>query len=182
MREQILALHKEIETLTKDLQEQGNQISPAENARRSKIIEDKKRYLQQYSEEVKNGYVEYLQKAFLEPDVLYKFTTPIDKPAVVGDLSGEWRLDMKFPGQGVTKMNLPALYLKQQGDNLFGIITERSIWGTVHGSDVTFTISFESAPVGAGDVVFTGLVVDAATMEGTVTMSQLGPGTWSAMR
>jgi outer membrane protein len=53
-RQQLKTLAEEIDTLTKQLQAQGDKLSEAELASRSKTIEDKKKQLQRDSEDAQN--------------------------------------------------------------------------------------------------------------------------------
>lgn len=103
--------------------------------------------------------------------------------AAAVDLTGTWHLELAFPDRGIKAMNFPDLDLKQTGTAITGVVKNVGgpVKGNVDGSAVTLTINFEG-PNGTGGVVFKGEVVNANTMRGTVTMPQLGPGTWTAKR
>jgi len=99
------------------------------------------------------------------------------------NLAGIWRLEMSFPDKGISVMQLPDLNLKQTGATITGTTGDgRPVKGTIEGSNVTLTINFESLTRSGVDTVYNGQVVNTNTMQGTVTMIQLGPGTWKASR
>ncbi len=103
--------------------------------------------------------------------------------AAAVDLTGSWHLILAFPSRGITALNFGDISLKQSGTAISGSLKSagRPIKGTLDGTAVALTISFESSN-GSGDVLFKGTVENANTMRGTVTMPQLGPGTWTAIR
>lgn len=92
------------------------------------------------------------------------------------DLTGTWELEVTTPN-GVGR---PTLVLKQAGEKLSGQYSstygEFTATGTITGSDFTFSI-----PMGVEgntvDIIYTRKA-DAATMKGTVTLGELGEGTF----
>ncbi|MGO9775124.1 MAG: OmpH family outer membrane protein [Terracidiphilus sp.] len=63
-REQLRALADEIDTETKQLQAQGDKLSEAVLASRTKAIEDKKKELQRDSEDAQNDFQQEMQEIF----------------------------------------------------------------------------------------------------------------------
>ena len=63
-REQLRALAEEIDTETKQLQAQGDKLSEAVLASRTKAIEDKKKQLQRDSEDAQNDFKQEMQEIF----------------------------------------------------------------------------------------------------------------------
>ena len=63
-REQLRALADEIDTETKQLQTQGDKLSEAVLASRTKAIEDKKKQLQRDSEDAQNDFQQEMQEIF----------------------------------------------------------------------------------------------------------------------
>ena len=63
-REQLRALAEEIDTETKQLQAQGDKLSEAVLASRTKAIEDKKKQLQRDSEDAQNDFQQEMQEVF----------------------------------------------------------------------------------------------------------------------
>jgi outer membrane protein len=63
-REQLRALAEEIDTETKQLQAQGDKLSEAVLASRTKAIEDKKKQLQRDSEDAQNDFQQEMQEIF----------------------------------------------------------------------------------------------------------------------
>lgn len=62
-RAQLKTLNDEIDTLTKQLQAQGDKLSPTESAARSKSIDDKKKALQRQAEDAQNDYNQEMGEA-----------------------------------------------------------------------------------------------------------------------
>jgi outer membrane protein len=60
-RQQLRALRDEVDNLTKQLQAQGDKLSPAEQQSRSKAIEDKKKQLQRDAEDAQNDFQSAIQ-------------------------------------------------------------------------------------------------------------------------
>ncbi len=63
-RAQIKASGDEIETLKKQLQAQGDKLSPAESASRTKAIDDKTKALQRTAEDAQNDYQQEIQEMY----------------------------------------------------------------------------------------------------------------------
>jgi outer membrane protein len=63
-REQLRALAGEIDTLTKQVQAQGDKLNEAELTSRSKAIEDKKKQLQRDSEDAQNDFQQEMQEVY----------------------------------------------------------------------------------------------------------------------
>jgi outer membrane protein len=63
-REQIKTLGDEIDTLTKQLQAQGDKLSEAESASRAKTIEDKKKQAQRIAEDAQTDFQSSMQELF----------------------------------------------------------------------------------------------------------------------
>ena len=63
-REQLRTLAEEIDTETKQLQAQGDKLSEAVLASRTKAIEDKKKQLQRDSEDAQNDFQQEMQEVF----------------------------------------------------------------------------------------------------------------------
>ena len=55
-RQQLKTLSDDVDTLTKQLQTQGDKLSEAERASRAKTIDDKKKQLQREAEDAQNDY------------------------------------------------------------------------------------------------------------------------------
>jgi len=62
-RAQLKALSDEVDTLTKQLQAQGDKLSPTESAARAKTIDDKKKQLQRNMEDAQNDYNQEMGEA-----------------------------------------------------------------------------------------------------------------------
>jgi outer membrane protein len=63
-RTQLQTLGTEVDTLTKQLQAQGNSLSDAERANRAKTIDDKKKQAQRLAEDANNDYQTAIQEKF----------------------------------------------------------------------------------------------------------------------
>jgi outer membrane protein len=63
-RQEIKALGDEIDTLTKQLQAQGDKLNDAERASRAKIIEDKKKKAQRIGEDAQSDFQQAVQELF----------------------------------------------------------------------------------------------------------------------
>jgi outer membrane protein len=61
---QLKTASDEIETLTKQLQVQGDKLSEADQAARARVIEDKKKQAQRLSEDSQNDYQQQVQEVF----------------------------------------------------------------------------------------------------------------------
>jgi outer membrane protein len=63
-RTQLKGLSDEVETLTKQLQAQGDKLSDAERATKAKTIDDKKKQAQRVAEDAQNDYQQAMQETF----------------------------------------------------------------------------------------------------------------------
>jgi outer membrane protein len=63
-RQQLKALSDEVENLTKQLQAQGDKLSPAEQQSRAKAIDDKKKQLQREAEDAQNDFQSEMQELY----------------------------------------------------------------------------------------------------------------------
>jgi outer membrane protein len=63
-RAQIKAMGEEIDTLKKQLQAQGDKLSPAESASRTKAIDDKTKLAQRSAEDAQNDYQQEIQDMY----------------------------------------------------------------------------------------------------------------------
>jgi outer membrane protein len=61
---QLKTMSDEIETLTKQLQAQGDKLSEADQAAKARVIEDKKKQAQRYSEDSQTDYQQQVQEVF----------------------------------------------------------------------------------------------------------------------
>jgi len=101
-----------------------------------------------------------------------------DKPA---DVAGTWAITLDIGGNTVT----PSVTLQQDGETLTGtyhsqVLGEQKVTGTIKGNAITFSItaSLEGNTV---KVTYTG-TVDKTTMKGTVSLGELGEGTFTAKK
>jgi len=62
--EQLKSLNDEVETLTKQLQAQGDKLSDAERASRAKAIDDKKKKLDRDAEDARNDFQQEMQDMY----------------------------------------------------------------------------------------------------------------------
>ncbi len=96
------------------------------------------------------------------------------------DVSGTWALEVTTPAGSGT----PTVMLKQDGEKLSGQYSgqlgEAPLTGTIKGADITFsfTVTVEG---NSGSVIYTGKV-DKDTMKGTVTLGELGEGTFTGKK
>jgi outer membrane protein len=63
-RQQLKALSDEVDNLTKQLQAQGDKLSPAEQQSRAKAIDDKKKLLQRDAEDAQNDFQAEMQELY----------------------------------------------------------------------------------------------------------------------
>ncbi len=63
-RQQLKALNDEVDSLTKQLQAQGDKLSDAERANRAKTIDDKKKQLQRDGEDASNDFQNEMQEMY----------------------------------------------------------------------------------------------------------------------
>jgi len=61
---QLKTMSDEIETLTKQLQAQGDKLSEADQAAKARVIEDKKKQAQRFSEDSQTDYQQQVQEVF----------------------------------------------------------------------------------------------------------------------
>ena len=101
-----------------------------------------------------------------------------DKPA---DVAGKWALTVETSAGTGT----PSVTFKQDGETLTGdyssqVFGEQKVTGTIKGNAITFgfTAPFQGSNV---TVTYTG-TVDASTMNGKVTISGLGEGTFTGKK
>jgi hypothetical protein len=105
---------------------------------------------------------------------------PQDKKTAQNDLSGTWGLEVVSQGGTGT----PTVVIKQDGEKLSGQYSgqlgEAPITGTVKGNEFTFsfTVTVEG---NTGTVVYMG-TADGATMKGTVTLGEMGQGTFTGKK
>jgi hypothetical protein len=96
------------------------------------------------------------------------------------DLTGTWSLEVVTPNGTGT----PTLTLKQTGEKLSGQYAssygQYTVTGTITGAEFTFSI-----PMGVEgntvSIIYTGKA-DKATMKGTVTLGEMGEGTFSGKK
>jgi hypothetical protein len=78
----------------------------------------------------------------------------------------------------------PTFTFKQEGEKLTGqykgLFGEAPLEGTVKGKEVKFSIKVNAQGV-EGVVVYSGMI-EGDSMKGTVTLGELGSGTWTAKR
>ena len=106
---------------------------------------------------------------------------PQEKPAAQKqDLSGAWALEVVTPNGTGT----PTLTLKQDGEKLSGQYSssygEFPVTGTVTGGEFTFSIQM-GVEGNTVSIIYTGKA-DANTMKGTVTLGEMGEGTFSGKK
>ncbi len=63
-RQQLKTLNDEIDSLTKQLQAQGDKLSEAERASRAKVIDDKKKQLERDAEDAQNDFQQEMQELY----------------------------------------------------------------------------------------------------------------------
>ena len=96
------------------------------------------------------------------------------------DVTGTWALEV-VTGAGTGS---PTITLKQDGEKLSGQYSgqlgEAPLTGTLKGTDITFsfTVTVEG---NSGSIIYTG-TVDKDTMKGTVTLGELGDGTFTGKK
>ena len=100
--------------------------------------------------------------------------------AIAADVAGTWNLTVKTSAGTGT----PTLVLQQDGDKLTGMYTGRfgasPVKGTLQGNAIEFSFTV-SGPMGSGDVTYNG-TVDGAWMRGTVSLGQMGDGTFTGAK
>ena len=121
----------------------------------------------------------FAPSAFAQADISGRWevspakTTQADKAL---DLSGTWSLEVTTPN-GIGR---PTLVLKQTGEKLAGQYSstygEYNVTGTITGNEFTFTVPM-AVEGNTVSIIYTG-TADAATMKGTVTLGEMGEGTF----
>jgi len=97
------------------------------------------------------------------------------------DVSGTWNFDVQTDaGAGA-----PTMTFKQDGEKLTGHYTgtfgEADLTGTVKGSDISFsfTADFSGTPLTS---TYKGTIENATSMKGTLEISGVGSGTFTAKK
>lgn len=97
-------------------------------------------------------------------------------PAMAGDISGHWELEVQTPSGGGT----PIMELKQNGNKITGTyvgqLGETDVKGAVKGKK--FTVEFNSAGV---DIVYKG-TFEGDSMKGSLDLGPYGMGTFTGVR
>jgi len=97
------------------------------------------------------------------------------------DLTGKWTFDVQTDAGSGT----PTVTLKQDGDKLSGHYSgqlgEAELTGTVTGADFTFAFASEIQGTQL-NVVYKGTIVSKDSLKGTLSISGLGNGTFTAKR
>lgn len=97
------------------------------------------------------------------------------------DVTGTWAFDVQTDAGAGN----PTITFKQEGEKLTGHYTgtfgEAELSGTVKGSDITFsfTADFSGTPLTS---TYKGTVENATSMKGTLEISQVGSGTFTAKK
>jgi hypothetical protein len=97
------------------------------------------------------------------------------------DVTGKWALDVQTSGGNGT----PTVTLKQDGEKVTGhyssaTLGEADVTGTIKGADLTF--SFTANVQGTSiNVTYTG-TVDKDSMKGSVSLGDVGEGTFTGKR
>lgn len=97
------------------------------------------------------------------------------------DVSGVWNFQVETPAGSGT----PTFTFKQEGEKLTGqykgAFGEAPLTGTVKGNKIDFSIKVQAEGQQA-TLTYTGAVEKDGTMKGTVSLGDLGSGTWTAKR
>jgi hypothetical protein len=93
------------------------------------------------------------------------------------NVTGDWAFEVETAaGSGS-----PSFTFKQDGETLTGQykgqLGEGPVKGTVKGSEINFTIE-----ISQGTLVYKGMIEKDGTMKGTVSLGDMGSGTWKAKR
>ena len=113
--------------------------------------------------------------------VLVLRLVPLDAQTV--DVAGTWRLTVETDAGGTTT---PSVALEQNGSELAGhyssdTLGDAEVTGTVNGNQVRF--SFEAEVQGfVLDVTYAGTFQEDGTLTGTISLSELGEGTFTGTR
>ncbi len=105
-----------------------------------------------------------------------------DKPAAKTDLTGKWQFTVNTDNGTGT----PTVTLKQSGDSLTGhyssqVLGEADLKGTVKDGKIDFTFRAEVQGT-ALIVTYTGTVVSNDSLKGSLSLGELGNGTFTAKR
>src|SRR6185436_3574993 len=102
-------------------------------------------------------------------------------PADKTDISGAWAFQVETPAGSGT----PTFTFKQEGEKLTGqykgAFGEAPLTGTVKANKIEFSLKVQAQGQDA-TINYTGTVEKDGTMKGTVTLGDLGSGTWTAKR
>jgi hypothetical protein len=97
------------------------------------------------------------------------------------NVTGTWAFDVQTDAGAGN----PTITFKQDGENLTGHYTgtfgEADLTGTLKGKDIVFTFDAEIQGV-ALTSTYKGTVDTATTMKGTLEISQIGAGTFTATK
>jgi len=97
------------------------------------------------------------------------------------DVSGAWAFQVETPAGSGT----PTFTFKQEGEKLTGqykgAFGEAPLTGTVKANKIEFSLKVQAQGQDA-TINYTGTVEKDGTMKGTVTLGDLGSGTWTAKR
>lgn len=105
-----------------------------------------------------------------------------DKPATKTDITGKWQFTVTTDAGTGT----PTVTLKQTGDTLSGhyssqVLGESDLKGTVKDGKIDF--SFKAEVQGTAlTVTYTGTVVSNDALKGSLSLGELGNGTFTAKR
>ena len=97
------------------------------------------------------------------------------------DVSGAWAFQVETPAGAGT----PTFTFKQEGEKLTGqykgAFGEAPLTGTVKANKIDFTIKVQAEGQEA-TLTYSGTVEKDGTMKGTVSLGDIGSGTWTAKR
>ena len=97
------------------------------------------------------------------------------------DVSGTWNFEVQTDAGG----GAPTMTFKQEGEKLTGHYTgtfgEAELTGTVKGNDIafSFTADFQGTPLANS---YKGTIENATSMKGTLEISGVGSGTFTAKK
>lgn len=99
----------------------------------------------------------------------------------VYDASGEWELFVTFAATTSTQSFALVQNEGQLQGTHYGSYASRKLFGTLHGNRILLRSSYTTDGVRL-NFTFQGTLQDANSMEGTVSFSEYGPGSWKATR
>ena len=106
---------------------------------------------------------------------------PAHLGAQAADVTGDWVFNVQTDQGGGT----PTITFKQDGEKLTGhyagTFGEADLTGTIKGKDITFSFSADVQGF-ALTSTYKGTVDTATTMKGTLEISQVGAGTFTATK